>query len=53
MLLERTGSPGTEPPAAGLGSDALNSGPGLPTDAAAGSALLPLELGKAQSAAGC
>lgn len=54
MLLERTGSPGIELPAVGLGSDALNSGPGLITEVElVGSNLLTFEFGKPQSPDWC
>jgi len=55
MLLERTGSPAIEPPpAVALGRDALNSGPGLSSEAElVGSSLFALEFGKPQSSDWC
>lgn len=54
MLLERTGSPDTEPPSEGLGRIVLNSGPGLNIEAElADSNLFTLEFGKPQSPDWC
>lgn len=50
MLLERTGSPDTEPPSGGLRRVVLSSGPGLNMEVElADSNLFTLEFGKPQS----